>query len=217
MSSTSSPVSEEHFAYIAERTRGDDDFLLQLKRDALDHGLPPIWISPEQASFMQILLRLSRARQVIEVGTLGGYSAIVMARALEPTGNVLTIELEARYADFAERWIALSDVAGRVDVVRGAGAAVLPQLEAASADAAFLDADKSGYPVYLEQCLRIVRPGGLIMADNAFAFGQLFDERPSDREVGAVRRFNDIMARTERLHSIIVPIGDGLWVGVLKE
>lgn len=217
MSSTSSPVSEKHFAYIAERTRGDDDFLLQLKRDALDHGLPPIWISPEQASFMQILLRLSRARQVIEVGTLGGYSAIVMARALEPTGNVLTIELEPRYADFAESWIARSDVAGRVEVLRGAGAAVLPQLEDASADAAFLDADKSGYPIYLEQCLRIVRPGGLIMADNAFAFGQLFDERPSDREVGAVRRFNDIMARTERLHSIIVPIGDGLWVGVLKE
>jgi predicted O-methyltransferase YrrM len=216
MSSTSSLVSEKHFAYIAERTQADDDFLVQLKRDALACGLPPIWISPEQASFMQILLRLSGAREVVEVGTLGGYSAIVMARALEPSGRVLTIELEPRHADFAERWIARSDVAGRVEVLRGAGADVLPRLGSASADAAFLDADKSGYPAYLEQCLRIVRPGGMVLADNAFAFGQLFEERPSDREVGAVRRFNDIMARTERLHSIIVPIGDGLWVGVLK-
>ncbi len=83
-----------------------------------------------------------------------------------------------------------------------------------SADAAFLDADKSSYPLYLRECLRIVRRGGLIMADNAFAFGQLFDEHPTDREVPAMREFNDYIAAEPRLHSIIVPIGDGLWVGV---
>jgi predicted O-methyltransferase YrrM len=91
---------------------------------------------------------------------------------------------------------------------------VLPGFEADSADAAFLDADKTGYPFYLGQCMRIVKRGGLIMADNAFAFGQLFDERPTDRETPAVKAFNEIVRRTEGLHGVIVPLGDGCWVCV---
>ena len=166
---------------------------------------------------MQILLRAAGAREVVEVGTLAGYSAIWMARALGPQGRVRTIELSGEHADFAERWIARSDVAGRVEVHRGAGAEVLPGFADDSADCAFLDADKSSYALYLEHSLRIVRPGGLILVDNAFAFGQLFDAEPTDREVGAVRAFNDHMARIEGLTSVIVPLGDGLWVGVVDE
>jgi caffeoyl-CoA O-methyltransferase len=127
---------------------------------------------------------------------------------------VRTIELLDAHADFAEEWAAKSDVADKVEVLRGAGADVLPTLAADSADACFLDADKSGYVAYLEECLRIVRPGGLFLVDNAFAFGQLFDERPTDREAPAVRAFNEHMAGVEALQSVIVPMGDGLWVGV---
>lgn len=214
MSETSTLVTAEHFRYLAERTAQEDEFLRELKREARAAGIPPIWISPEQASLMQILLRLNQARQVIEVGTLAGYSAIAMARALPEGGRVRTIEISTHHADFAERFIALSDVAGRIEVHRGAGKEVLPRFAADSADAAFLDADKASYPYYLQECLRIVRKGGLIMVDNAFAFGQLFDDRPADREVGAVRAFNDFMAEVRELQSIIVPIGDGLWVGL---
>ncbi|HZM00237.1 MAG TPA: class I SAM-dependent methyltransferase, partial [Planctomycetota bacterium] len=163
---------------------------------------------------MQILLRAIGARTVVEVGTLAGYSAIAMARALPAGGQVHTIELDPRHADFAERWVARSDVAGQVSVHRGAGLEVLPRFAADSADAAFLDADKGNYPGYLRESLRIVRRGGLVLVDNAFAFGQLFDEQPTDREVGAVRAFNELMAQESRLQSVIVPIGDGLWVGV---
>ncbi len=214
VSSVSTPATAAHLAYLAERTRGEDAFLADLKRAAADAAIPAIWIAPEQASLMQILLQLAGARDVVEVGTLAGYSAIAMARALPPAGRVRTIELEPRFADFAESWIARSDVAERIEVLRGAGADVLPTLADASADACFLDADKGGYPLYLEESLRILRPRGLVLVDNAFAFGQLFDQRPTDREVEAVRRFNDLMAAREGLHSIIVPIGDGLWVGV---
>jgi caffeoyl-CoA O-methyltransferase len=84
-------------------------------------------------------------------------------------------------------------------------------------DAVFLDADKGGYPAYLKEAMRFVRPGGLIMADNAFAFGQLFDENPTDGEVGAVKAFNDFIPTLENLSAVIVPIGDGLWVGVKTE
>ncbi len=214
MSSTSTLVGREHFDYVASHTRGDDTFLRELKQAARDEGLPEIWISPEQASFMQILLKSARAREVVEVGTLGGYSAIQMARALPPGGRVLTIELSPHHASFAERWIARSDVAAKVEVHRGAASMVLQGFAPDSADAAFLDADKSGYPDYLIQSLRIVRRGGLILVDNAFAFGQLFDEVPVDREVAAVRAFNELMAKTRGLHGLIVPIGDGLWVAV---
>jgi caffeoyl-CoA O-methyltransferase len=153
---------------------------------------------------------------VVEVGTLAGYSAIAMARALPREGRVRTIEIETKHADFAERWIARSDVAGKIEVHRGPGAEVLARFAADSADAAFLDADKGSYPIYLKECLRIVRQGGLIMVDNAFAFGQLFDPKPTDREVPAVRAFNEVMAQTHGVHSIIVPFGDGLWVGVKR-
>jgi caffeoyl-CoA O-methyltransferase len=214
MSARSTAVGDAHFEYIARRTRGDDGFLKRLKEAATAEGMPAIWISPEQASFMQILLKAAGAKDVIEVGTLAGYSAISMARALPRRGRVRTVELNEAFADFAERWIAKSDVAGRVEVHRGAGLDVLPRFKTNSADAAFLDADKGNYPGYLRESLRIVRKGGLILVDNAFAFGQLFDERPTDREVPAVRKFNEIMAKEKRVHGIIVPIGDGLWVGV---
>src|SRR5262245_18494749 len=216
MSEASTLVTADHYRYLAERTTREDTFLADLKRAAAAEGIPSIWIAPEQASFMQILLKLARAREVVEVGTLAGYSAIAMARALPPDGRVRTIELAKKHADFAERWVARSDVAGRVEVHRGAGMDVLPGFATDSADAAFLDADKGSYPRYLAECLRIVRPGGLIMVDNAFAFGELFSTAPSDKEVAAMRAFNDHMATVDALQSVIVPLGDGLWVGVKR-
>lgn len=216
MSDQSTSIGLEHYRYIASHTTAEDEFLRSLKREASAVGIPSIWIAPEQASFMQVLLRASGARDVVEVGTLAGYSAIVMARALPGGGRVRTIELEEKHADFAERWVARSDVADKVRVFRGAGMDVLPNFAHESADAAFLDADKGNYPRYLDEAVRIVRTGGLIMVDNAFAFGQLFDEHPTDREVASVRTFNEVMAQETRVQSVIVPIGDGLWVGVKR-
>ena len=120
MSDVSTEVGNEHFRYIAERTTPEDEFLRDLKKAAAAAGIPSIWIAPEQASFMRILLKAARAREVVEVGTLAGYSAISMARALPADGHVRTIELDPKHAEFAERWIARSDVAGRVHVLRGA-------------------------------------------------------------------------------------------------
>ena len=101
MSATSTVVTSELVQYIAERTTQEDEFLARLKSAAVEAGIPAIWISPEQASFMQILLAACRAREVVEVGTLAGYSAIAMARSLPPDGRVRTIEVEPRHAEFA--------------------------------------------------------------------------------------------------------------------
>ncbi len=216
MSAKATPITACHVEYIAAHTSQEDDFLRSLKRAAASAGIPEIWISPEQAAFMQIVLKLCGAREVVEVGTLAGYSAIVMARALPAGGRVRTIELSDAHADFAEDWIRRSDVTGKIELHRGDGRKVLPVFAADSADAAFLDADKAGYGEYLEECLRIVRRNGVIMADNAFAFGQLFEENPADPEAPAVKAFNERMAREHRLQSIIVPVGDGCWVGVKR-
>ena len=215
MSDTSTVVTPEYFQYVAERTAREDSFLGQLKAAATQAGMPPIWIAPEQASLMQILLRAARVHEVVEIGTLAGYSAISMARALPEGGRVRTIELDPARAAFAREWASRSDVAGKVEVIQGAGTEVLATFADRSADAAFLDADKPSYPTYLKECLRIVRPGGLVMADNAFAFGRLFEDG-ADSDVQAVRAFNDLMAKTRELQSVIVPIGDGLWVGVRR-
>jgi len=214
MSQTSTVLTHRHFDYLRERTLADDDLLVSLKEAAKAAGLPEIAIAPEQASLIQVLLRASGAREVVEVGTLGGYSAIWMARALPEGGRVRTIEVSERHARFAREWIERSDVAGRIEVHVGRGMDVLPRFEPGSADAAFLDADKESYPAYLGECLRIVRPGGLILVDNAFAFGRLLEAGEVDRDVAAVRAFNDLMARTAGLQGVIVPLGDGMWVAV---
>jgi predicted O-methyltransferase YrrM len=216
MSENDARVTQRHYDYLSARTRGDDQFLKDLKAAAKEAGIPTIAIGAAQASFMQIALKLKGAKQVVEVGTLAGYSAIQMARALPAEGLVITIEYLPKHADFAEAWVAKSDVKGKVKVLRGKGADVLKTLPAQSADACFLDADKDNYPVYLDECLRILRPGGLVMADNAFAFGQLFEEAPKDREVAGVRRFNDYIAAKKNIHAIITPLGDGCWVGVME-
>ena len=139
-----------------------------------------------------------------------------MARALPAGGRVRTIEVSQTHAEFARGWIARSDVAERIEVLQGRGLDLLPKFGADSADAIFLDADKKSYPAYLEEGLRIVRRSGLIMADNAFAFGQLFDEDPTDSEASAMKAFNEIMAAEPRVQSVIVPLGDGCWIGVKR-
>ena len=214
MSENSTLVTAQHFSYVAERTTREDAFLADLKKAAEAVGIPPIWIAPEQASFMQILFRAARVKDVVEVGTLAGYSAIAMARALPEDGRIRTIEINPKHAAFTERWVAKSDVAGRVEVHVGSGHDILPTFADQSADAVFLDADKKSYASYLDQATRILGPGGLVLVDNAFAFGELFAEDPGNGEVPAVRAFNEHMASRGDFTSVIVPMGDGVWMGV---
>ncbi len=221
MSSESTTVEPRHFEYLAVRTRLDDRFTSTLKAAAVAAGIPRIWIAAEQASFLQVLLASARAREVVEVGTLCGVAAIAMARALPRDGRVRTIEIDAGNAAFAREWIAKSDVAERIEVHEGDARDVLAGFADASADAMFIDADKSGYAQYLDHALRIVRPGGLVLADNALAFGKLLDEvaddDPDAESVAAIRAFNDRIAARADLHSVLVPIGDGMWVGVRRD
>ena len=215
MSGSSTVVSRALFDYIAARAHPEDPFLCELKAAAEEAEIPAIWIAPEQGAFMEILLRAAGAKIVVEVGTLAGYSAICMARALGESGRVTTIEVSSKHAAFAEEWIARSDVAGRVEVRQGRGVDVLPKVADASVDAVFLDADKQSYSLYLEEARRILRPGGLLLVDNAFAFGHLLEPDCEDPSVLALREFNDALAADADFDGVMVPLGDGLWVARL--
>ena len=212
VSGTSTVVSRELYDYVAARAHAEDPFLLELKRAAEEAEIPAIWISPEQGAFMEVLLRAAQPHLVVEVGTLAGYSAICMARALSETGRLITMEVSSKHADFARQWVERSDVSGRVEVRQGRGVDLLPELSAGSVDAVFLDADKQSYHLYMEEARRILRPGGLLLVDNAFAFGHLLEEGCEDPSVLAIREFNDALAADPDFDGVMVPLGDGLWV-----
>ncbi len=214
MSKDSTTVGAEHFAFIAAQTIPEDALLRDLREAAATAGLPEIHIAPEQAAFLQLVLRAARAVEVVEVGTLGGYSAIAMARGLGPRGRVVTLEIEPKHAAFAREWIARSDVAGRIEVRLGDANSTLAALPKQSCDAVFLDADKVGYVGYLQEAMRILRPGGMLLADNVLAGGAIIDPKSRSATARAIRAFLDAVAATAGLQSIIVPLGDGCLMGV---
>ncbi|MFO1076639.1 MAG: O-methyltransferase [Planctomycetota bacterium] len=214
MSKTSTPVGEALFEFVQRNTIPEDDLLRELRQAALVAGLPEIHIAPEQAAFLQTALAAARAATVVEVGTLGGYSAIAMARGLPAHGRVITHEIEPRHAEFAREWIARSDQRGKIEVRVGDARTTLPRLDAGSADAMFLDADKEGYVAYFEQAMRILRPGGLLFADNVLADGEIADTAADSAKLRGLRAFLARARSTPSLRGVIVPLGDGCYFGV---
>lgn len=202
--------------YISSLFAREDELLISLREDADRSGLPPISISPDEGRLLQVLLRAIGAKRVLEVGTLGGYSAIWMARALPADGELLSIELDPEHAAFATRYIARAGLDSRVSIRVGRALEVLPALDGEVFDAVFLDADKEPLPTYLEWALRLVRPGGLIMADNALWGGKVIDPNVDDEKTRAVREFNRRFATEPRLTGIVVPTHDGVAVGIVN-
>jgi predicted O-methyltransferase YrrM len=209
-------VSDRVDEYIASLFARDDDVLAALREAADREGLPPIAISAVSGRLLQILLSAVRAERVLEVGTLGGYSAICMARALPPGGRLLSIEIEEKHAAFARKYIDRAALSERIEVRVGRALDVLPSLDGERFDAIFLDADKEPLPTYFEWALRLVRPGGLVIADNALWGGRVYDGDETDDRTRGVREFNRRMATDPRVLSIIVPTHDGVAVAVVR-
>jgi predicted O-methyltransferase YrrM len=208
----SDPVGD----YITSLFSAEDELLASLRDEADRSGLPSIAISADEGRLLQVLLTSIGARRVLEVGTLGGYSAICMARALPRDGHVLSIELEERHAAFARRYIERAGLAERVEVRVGRALEVLPALDGRRCDAIVLDADKEPLPTSFEWALRLVRPGGLIIGDNALWGGRVYETSDNDAKTQAVREFNRRMATDPRVLGIIVPTHDGVAVAVVR-
>lgn len=201
--------------YIAGLYAPEDAVLRTLREEADRAGLPPISVPPETGRFLQLLLRAVGARRVLEVGTLGGYSAIWMARSLPPGGAILSLEINPMHADFARRQLERAGVGAMVEVRDGPALQLLPALDGERFDVVFLDADKEPLPTYFDWALRLLRPGGLVIADNTLRGGSVLDESNQDPGLVGVREFNRRLASDPRVTGLVVPIGDGVGVGVV--
>ncbi|HEY7233385.1 MAG TPA: O-methyltransferase [Gemmatimonadaceae bacterium] len=209
-------MSDRTGDYISALFAPEDQLLASLREEADRTGLPPIAVSPDEGRLLQVLLTSIQARRVLEVGTLGGYSAIWMARALPEDGELLTIEIEPKHAEFARRYIERAGLADRIDIRIGRALDVLPSLDGEQFDAVFIDADKEPMPNYFEWALRLLRPGGLLIADNTLWGGKVYDDAEQDGKTTAVREFNRRMATDPRILSILVPTHDGVAIGVVR-
>jgi len=170
-------------------------------------GLPSIQVTPAQGKLLHLLARSVRARRILEIGTLGGYSTIWLARALPAGGRLVTLEAEAQHAEVARANLARAGVSGVVDLRLGRAQETLPQLAAGGAgpfDLIFIDADKSGYAEYFAWALQLAHAGTLIIADNVVRKGAVVDAASTDTAVQGVRRFNAALAAEDRVVATVV-------------
>lgn len=166
-------------------------------------GLPSIAVSPNQGKLLMLLAQAIGARKILEIGTLGGYSTIWLARGLAEDGRLITLEFDPKHADVARSNIARAGLAHAVDVRVGKAIDSLPTLEGPF-DLIFIDADKVSYPEYLEWAVTLTRPGSMIIADNVVRKGAIIDANSSDANVEGVRRFNEILAAESRLSATAI-------------
>ena len=207
---------DRHAEYITRQFARPDPVLEQVLAAIPARGLPAITVKPEEGRFLQFLVRANGARRVVEIGTLGGYSGIWIARGLPADGKLITLEIEPKHAQVAREHFALAGLDGKVDLRLGDANTTLPKLAAEGPfDACFIDADKQGYGAYLDWALANVHPGGLIAAHNAFRGGMTLNDADKSPEAGVMRDFNRRFATEPRLLSTIYPAGDGMLIGVV--
>jgi predicted O-methyltransferase YrrM len=169
-------------------------------------GLPPIDVTRLQGKFLDFLVRISGARRVLEIGTLGGYSTIWLARALPEGGSIVSLELDPHHAEVARANLKDVGVLNRVELIVGPALDTLPVLEktAAPFDLIFIDADKQSYPQYLHWALKLSRPGTVIVADNVVREGKVIEPDCDDPNVQGVRRFTKLLAAEPRLSATVL-------------
>ncbi len=190
---------------------------LFLKKDAAldatiksihEAGMPQISIFPNQGAFLQILIRISKARRILEIGTLGGYSSIWLARGLPDDGKLVTIELQEKYAAVARKNIERAKLLDKVDIRIGDAVKHMKTMiheKEPDFDIIFLDAHKPSYEQYLELSLPLTHPGSLIIADNAIYSGEVVNSHSKDELVLGIRRFNKALANHPKLEATILP------------
>ncbi|MEM2126116.1 MAG: O-methyltransferase [Candidatus Methanosuratincola sp.] len=201
--------------YITELFASQDDALRLAREDSVRKGLPAISVKPEEGRFLQFLVRACGARKALEIGTLGGYSGIWIARGLAPGGKLITLEKDPYHAQVAREHFASAGVEDLVEVRVGDAHQQLTELVAeAPFDFVFIDAEKEGYNAYFDWALANTRSNGVIAAHNAFRGGSIVGERADDTYTEMMRSFNRRVAEEPRVISTIFPAGDGTLLAV---
>lgn len=183
--------------YLDDLLVGHDAVLEAALRASAEAGLPAINVAPTQGKLLNLLARVRGARAILEIGTLGGYSTIWLARALPAGGRMVSLEIDAKHAEVARANLVRAGLSQRVEVRLGRALDSLERLETEGAgpfDLVFIDADKPNIPAYFKWALRLSRPGSLIVVDNVVRDGAVIDAESADPSVQGVRRLNELMA-----------------------
>jgi caffeoyl-CoA O-methyltransferase len=194
-------------AYVEDLFAPADEILEAALRDSRRAGLPEINVSPNEGRLLQLLVEIAGARRILEIGTLGGYSAIHFARALPDDGTLISLEIDEHHAKVARSNVERAGLSEIVEIRVGDARELLASLvedDEGPFDVTFIDADKESYPEYLDWSLRLSRPGSLILGDNTIRGGSVLD--PQDSTARATQEFNEKIAGDPRLSAILLPI-----------
>jgi caffeoyl-CoA O-methyltransferase len=201
--------------YISSLFAEEDPALLLAREDSPKRGLPTINIKPEEGRFLQMLVRASGVKKAVEIGTLGGYSGIWIARGLLPGGVLYTLDMEPLHAEVAREHFEAAGLSDVIQIRIGDAHRSLQELAGQSPfDFVFIDAEKTDYPAYFDWALQNIRMGGIIAAHNAFRKGSVAHAAPDDQDSELMRQFNQQVSGDERLISTIYPAGDGTLIAV---
>lgn len=207
-------IEEQYVDFLYKK----DEQLEQVKEGIASRGMPSISVADGYGRLLTLLVRMSGASKLLEIGALGGYSGICLARGLKEGGSLLSLELLQDYADVARSHMTEAGLGDKVNYKVGDARKSLEELktEGRTFDFFFIDADKEGYPVYLDYALELAEPGAIIVGDNILLRGRTVNETKQGRSVLAVRSFNERIATDERLESTILPGYDGLAIARVK-
>lgn len=207
-------ITVDRFEYAETMFVKEDSILQEIKADIRRRGMPEIFVPPLIGALLHWLVRVRAPLEVLEIGALGGYSGVWLARGLPESGRLLSLELDPMFAQVAQANLTRAGLGDRVQYRVGPALESLTQLEQEGRrfDFFFIDADKENYPGYLEWALVLANPGALITADNALQNGRVYSSQAHDESTQAIRRFNQMVADHPRLSSLLLPLGDGLVV-----
>ena len=207
-------LSEELYAYLLDVSLREPSVLRRLRKDTASLEMANMQIGPDQGQFMALLVELIGARNVLEVGTFTGYSALAVALALPDDGRLVACDVSEEWTAIARRYWEEAGVAHKIDLRLAPALETLDGLllegRAGTFDFAFIDADKEGYDAYYERALELVRTGGLIALDNTLWEGKVVDPATTDVDTEAIRAINTKLVDDERVTLSLVPVGDGL-------
>lgn len=213
-------LTEQLQDYIADVSLSEPPLLRELREETALLAERNMQISPEQGQFMSVLLRAIGAKRTLEVGVFTGYSLLSTAMTLPADGRVTACDISEKWAGVARRYCEQAGVSSKVDFrigdARDSLARLVEEGEAGTFDFVFLDADKEGYEVYYEHGLTLLRPGGLLVADNVLWSGDVIDETKQDSETNALRAFNAKLYQDDRVHISMLPFADGLTLAVKR-
>ena len=214
MSSRTLSLDDRLYDYLLANSLREPAVLAELRAETGKMAQGMMQISPEQGQFMQLLARLVGAKRCIEIGTFTGYSSLAVALALPADGRILCCDVSEEFTQVARRYWAKAGVADKMTLALGPAVATLDAMlakgDAGRFDMAFIDADKASYDAYYERCLRLLRPGGLILIDNVLWSGDVADPAKTDADTQAIRALNAKLAKDERVDLSLLPVGDGL-------